>query len=87
MVFGLASCCSRYSPLMEKIRAYLEPSCVYGVIYIFLKNTYFDWAIGSALRLEQPKHETPSDRFDLVIAGAGVLAIFVFPVYNYLFLR
>jgi len=87
LVFGLASCCSRYSPLMEKIRAYLEPSCVYGVIYIFLKNVYLDWAIGSALRLEQPKHETASDRFDLVIMGAGILTVFVFPVYNYCFLR
>jgi len=87
LVFGIASCCSRYSPLMEKIRAYLEPGCVYGVIYIFLKNTYFDWTIGSALRLEQPKYETISDRFDLVICGAGVLVAFVFPVYNYFFLK
>jgi len=87
LAFGLASGCRKYSPLMAKIRAYLAPGCVYGVIYIFLKNTYLDWAIASALRLEQPKYETPSDRFDLVLCGAGVLAVFAFPVYNLFFLR
>jgi len=87
LAFGLASGCRKYSPLMAKIRAYLAPGCVYGLLYVFLKNTYLDWAIGSALRLEQPKYDTPSDRFDLVLGGAGVLAIFVFPVFNHFFLR
>jgi len=87
LVFGLASGCRKYSPLMAKITACLAPGCVYGVVYIYLKNTYLDWSVASALRLEQPKYETLSDLYDLVLCGAGVLTIFVFPVYNLIFLR
>jgi len=60
---------------------------MYGALYVFLRELYLDLAIASALRLEQPKYETPSDRFDMVLSGAAVLAIFVFPVYNLFFLR
>ncbi len=57
------------------------------MLYLFLKETYLDWAIGSALRLEQPKFDTPSDYFDFGLGCAGILITLVFPCYCFFFLN
>jgi hypothetical protein len=65
----------------------LRPGLVYATLYVFFIETYLDWAIGSALRLEQPKFVTPSDYFDFGLACAGVLITLVFPLYCFIFLK
>jgi hypothetical protein len=87
LVYGLAYLCRRYDKLMTWIERKLKPCLFYGIIYLFLVETYLDWAIGSALRLEQPKFDTPSDCFDFGMACVGILITLVFPCYCFFFLR
>ena len=72
---------------MKKIEEKLKPGLILGTFYIFLVEAYLDLAIGSALRLEQPKFLTPSDYFDFGFACAGILITLVFPFYVFFFLR
>ncbi len=87
LVYGLAYLCKRYDKLMNWIEEKLKPRILYGIIYLFLVETYLDWVIGSALRLEQPKFDTPSDCFDFGIACVGFLISLVLPCYCFFFLR
>jgi hypothetical protein len=64
LLYSLAYGCRHYDRLLGWIEQKLRPGLFYGVIYLFLIETYLDWAIGSALRLEEPKFQTPSDCFD-----------------------
>ena len=57
------------------------------MFYLFLQENYLDWAVGSALRLEQPKFVTPSDYFDFGLSSAGILITLVFPCYCFFFLK
>ncbi len=65
----------------------MKPGIFYGIIYLFLVESYLDWAIGTALRLEQTKFDTPSDYFDFGIAFVGILITLGFPFYCFFFLR
>jgi hypothetical protein len=87
LLYGLSYGCRNYDSLLNKIEHKLRPGLVFGTIYLFLIETYLDWAIGSALRLEEPKFETPSDYFDFGLACVGILITFVFPCYCFFFLR
>ena len=57
------------------------------MFYLFLQENYLDWAVGSALRLEQPKFVTPSDYFDFGLSCAGILITLVFPCYCFFILK
>jgi hypothetical protein len=72
---------------MSKIEQNLKARLCFGLFYLFLQESYLDWAIGSALRLEQPKFYTPSDYFDFGLACAGILITLVFPCYSFFFLK
>ena len=48
LVFGLR----HTSKLLKWVEYKLRPGLFFGTIYLFLVETYLDWAIGSALRLE-----------------------------------
>ncbi len=87
LLYSLAYLCGRYHKLIRWIEQKLKPGIFYGIIYLFLVETYLDWAIGTALRLEQPKFETPSDYFDFGMACAGILITLVPPCYCFFFLR
>ena len=87
LLYALSYCCRHYDNLMNKIEEKLRPGLVYGVLYLFLIETYLDWAIGSALRIEEPKYETPSDYFDLGLACIGIMITLVLPFHCFFFLR
>jgi hypothetical protein len=87
LLYGLAYRCRLYDKIIRKIEDYLKPGLLYGLLYVFLVETYLDWAIGSALRLEQPRFDTPSDHFDLILAGVGILITLLFPFYCFFFLK
>ena len=48
IVYGLRS----YHRFLKWIEQKLRPGLIFGTLYLFLIETYLDWAIGSALRLE-----------------------------------
>ena len=81
--YGLRNYHSHLNWIEQKLRSVL----VFGTIYICLIETYLDFAIGSALRIEEPKFETPSDCFDFVFACAGILITLVFPIFCLFLLR
>ena len=87
LLYGLAYGCRLYDNLLKKIEQKLRPGLILGTFYLFLIETYLDWAIGSALRMEQPKFVTPSDYFDFGLACAGILITVVFPIYCLIFLK
>ena len=87
LFYSLVYTCRNYDKLLNWIEQKLRPGLFYGVLYVFLIQTYLNWAIGSALRLEQPKFVTPSDYFDFGLACAGVLITLVFPLYCFFFLK
>jgi hypothetical protein len=87
LLYSLAYACRLYDKLLSKIEQKLKPGLIYGTIYLFLVETYLDWAIGSALRLEEPKFETPSDYFDFGLACVGILITLVLPCYCFFFLK
>jgi hypothetical protein len=87
LLYSLVYACRHYDKLMSKIEQKLKPGLFYGICYLFLVETYLDWAIGSALRLEQAKFDTPSDYFDFGLACAGILMTLVFPCYCFFFLK
>ena len=72
---------------MSKIEEYLKPGLFNGLFYIFMVETYLDWAISSALRLEQPMYETGSDYFDLTLAIVGAIITLVLPFFVYFYLN
>jgi hypothetical protein len=87
LLYGLVYGCRLYDKLLSKIEKKLRSSLILSTLYFFLIETYLDWAIGSALRLEQPKFLTPSDYFDFGLACAGTLITLVLPCYSFFFLR
>jgi len=87
LLYGLAFACKKYDRIMNKIEKYLRPALYNGLIYTFLRQSYFDWSMGSALRLEEPKFETGSDYFDLTLASVGGTVSLVLPFYNYFYLK
>ena len=48
LLYGLRS----YHRLFNWIEQKLRPGLIFGTLYLFLIESYLDWAIGSALRLE-----------------------------------
>ena len=87
LVYGLAYSCRLYDRLMSKLEQKLKPGLCFRLFYLFLQETYLDWAIGSLLRLEQPKFVSPSDYFDFGLGCAGILITLVFPCYCFFFLK
>ena len=87
LFYSLAYACRLYDSLLNKIEQKLRPGLILGTFYIFLIQTYLDWAIGSALRLEQPTFVTVSDYFDFGLACAGIIITIVFPLYCLIFLK
>ena len=83
IVFGLR----QTSTFINWIEKKLRPALIFGTMYLFLIETYLDWAIGSALRLDQPKFETTSDYFDFFLAYFGIMITFVLPCYCFFFLK
>lgn len=72
---------------MNWIEKKLRPGLICGTVFILLIETYLDWVVGSALRLEQPKFDTSSDYFDFGLAFLGILITLVFPFFVFFFLR
>jgi hypothetical protein len=87
LAYSLAYMCRLYYRLMSKIEEKLKLRLCFGLIYLYLQESYLELAIGSALRIEQPKFNTPSDYFDFALACAGILITLVFPCYCFFFLR
>ena len=87
LLYGLAFACKKYDRIMTKIEQYLRPALFNGLIYTFLRQSYLDWSMGSALRLEEPKFETGSDYFDLTLASVGATVSLVLPFYTYFYLK
>ena len=87
VLYGISYGCRHYDSLLNKIEQKLRPGLIFGTFYLFLIETYLDWAIGSALRLEEPKFETPSDYLDFGLACVGILITLVLPCYCFFFLR
>ncbi len=87
LAYSLAYMCRLYDRLMSKIENKLKLGLCFGLFYLYLQESYLEFAIGSALRIEQPKFETPSDYFDFGLACAGILITLVFPCYCFFFLR
>ncbi len=87
LAYSLAYTCRLYDRILSKIEQKLKPGLYFGVFYVLLQESYLDWAVGSALRLEQPKFDTPSDYFDFGLACAGILVTLVFPCYCFFFLK
>ena len=87
LVYCLAYTCRLYDRILSKIEQKWKPGLFFGVFYVFLQESYLDWAVGSALRLEKPKFDTPSDYFDFGLACAGILITLVFPCYCFFFLK
>ena len=87
LVYSLAYICRLYDKILSKIEQKLKPGLYFEVFYVFLQESYLDWAVGSALRLEQPKFDTPSDYFDFGLACAGILITLVFPCFCFFFLK
>ena len=85
--YGLTYGCRHYDKLMDKIEQKLKPGLIWATIYVLLVETYLDFAIGSALRLEKPKFETPSDFFDFSLACVGVVITLALPIYCFFFLK
>jgi hypothetical protein len=55
LLYGLAYGCRKFDKLMNKIEQKLKPGVVWATIYVLLVEIYLSFAIGSALRLEQPE--------------------------------
>ena len=87
LAYSLAYMCRLYDRLMSKIEKKLKLGLCFGLLYLYLRESYLELAIGSALRLEQPKFNTPSDYFDFGLACTGILITLVFPCYCFFFLR
>jgi hypothetical protein len=87
LAYSLAFMCRLYDRLMSKIEKKLKLGLCFGLLYTSLQESYLELAIGSALRMEQPKFDTPSDYFDFGLACAGILITLVFPCYCFFFLR
>jgi hypothetical protein len=87
LLYGFALACKKYDKIMSKIEEHLKPGLFNGLFYIFMVETYLDWAISSALRLEQPMYETGSDYFDLILASVGAMITLVSPFYVYFYLK
>ena len=87
LAYSLAYMCRLYDRLMSKIENKLKLGLCFGLFYLYLQESYLEFAIGSALRIEQPKFDTPSDYFDFGLACAGILITLVFPCYCFFFLR
>ena len=79
--------CRLYDKLMSKIEKKLKLILFFDLLYLYLQESYLEFAIGSALRIEQPKFDTPSDYFDFGLACASILITLVFPCYCFFFLR
>ena len=86
LLYGFALARKKYDKIMSKIEENLKPGLFNGLFYIFMIETYLDWAISSALRLEQPMYETGSDYFDLILASVGAINTIVLPFYVYFYL-
>ncbi len=87
LVYSLAYTCRLYDKILSKIEQKMKPNLFFGLFYLYLKESYLEWAVASALRLEQPKFDTPSDYFDFGLACAGILMTLVFPCYCFFFLK
>ena len=87
LAYSLAYMCRLYDRLMSKIEKKLKLGLCFGLVYLYLQESYLELAIGSALRIEQPKFDKPSDYFDFGLACAGILITLVFPCYCFFFLR
>ena len=85
--YSLAYMCRHYDRLLNKIEKKLKLGLCFGLFYLYLQESYLDLTIGSALRLKQPKFDTPRDYFDFGLACAGILITLVFPCYCFFFLR
>ena len=55
LLYSFAYGLRHYETLLNWIEKKLRPGLILGTCYLFLVETYLDWAIGSALRLEEPK--------------------------------
>jgi hypothetical protein len=51
LVYSLAYTCRLYDRILSKIAQKLKPGLFFGIFYVFLQESYLDWAVGSALRL------------------------------------
>jgi hypothetical protein len=87
LVYAIAYGGKNYVKLLSWLEKKLKAGMILGTILTLIVETYFDFAVGSQLRFEQPEFKTGSDYFDFVFATLGAAMVLGFPLFCFLFLK
>jgi len=77
----------KYDTLCNWIEAKMKPNLIWKSVFTFLIESYFDFAVGIMLSLEQPKFETASDYYDFSLACFFSVVMVGLPIFSYIILK
>ena len=87
LLYTFAFIFRKYDTLCNWIEAKLKPNLIWRSAFTFLIESYFDFAVGIMLRLEQPKFETGSDYYDFSLACIFSVVMVGLPILSYIILK